>query len=401
MIKSPKNLKPCRPALVSGKYLTRAYLAALGLIALLTVASHVTLVRVLAEHEGSAAIVNASGRQRMLSQRIASLVAQYEMGSATAKKDLLDSLLQFESAHHKLLTSLKLGNTYQSSSVVFSNLYYGGERPLDGEVTNYVQLARLIAARPPGIPFADRALQQIFSEAQAPLLAHLDAVVHQHQHDSEQQLGLLEKMQNGTLFVVLLTLITEALIIFRPMVKRITRYARELVKLANTDPLTGLLNRQSFLEQGEVAITRAQRHSAPVSVMMVDADEFKKINDTFGHSGGDAALVAFSQALITALRPEDLVGRLGGEEFAVVLTDVSETMAIYLAEQLRAAVEKLTLTYQGQRIRLTISIGLASVQSGQLSDLPSLLDDADRYLYHAKALGRNRVVASEPILVAI
>jgi diguanylate cyclase (GGDEF)-like protein len=209
-----------------------------------------------------------------------------------------------------------------------------------------------------------------------------------HQQDSESQLTRLQWLQRITLLVVLITLATEALLIFRPMVRRIARYARELKRLATVDALTGTFNRHHFVERGEVEISRAQRTGNPPAVLMIDADHFKQINDRFGHAGGDAALRALGQALRDSLRPTDVLGRIGGEEFAIVLPQTSREGAIRLAERLRGAIAGLTIEFAGHTIPLTVSIGVAT---GKQSDLTALLRDADAALYQAKAAGRNRV----------
>ena len=382
--------------MLSERRLTIGYLAALGLVAMLTLASHVTLNRVLAEHEGSAEIVNVSGRQRMLSQRIASLAAQYKLGSPTAKADLLATVSQFESAHHKLLAETTAAGQPGRSAATFRNIYFGGDTPLDGEVANYVALARQVAAQKPETADTDQTLTRLFREARSPLLKRLDGVVARHQQDSEQQLNRLELLQGITLAVVLITLAIEALMIFRPMVRRVARYASELLHLATMDGLTGTLNRTSFLEQAATTLAQASRHARPAAVLMLDADHFKAINDTNGHDGGDAALRALGQAISAARRPGDIAGRLGGEEFALILPAISEPAALAFAQRLRAAVERLDIQHGERRIPLTISIGLATASPAEPADLASLLRQADHALYTAKAAGRNRVSSGTP-----
>ncbi len=389
-----------RQRMLSERRLTIGYLAALGLVALLTVASHVTLNRVLATHEGSAAIVNLSGRQRMLSQRIASLAAQYRLGSTAAKADLLATVSLFEAAHHKLIAQSTGDTQHAGSGNVFRDIYFGGDTPLDGEVASYIALARQVAAAKPDAPEAAPALEQLFREARAPLLKRLDEVVRRHQEDSEHQLNSLEMLQAITLGVVLVTLAIEALAIFRPMVRRIARYGGELLHMATMDGLTGVLNRTSFLEQAEAALVQAGRREQPAAVLMLDADHFKSINDTYGHDGGDAALRALGQAIGGTGRASHIAGRLGGEEFAIVLPDTHEQAALAFAQRLRASVERMDIQHCGKRIPLTVSVGLAMFEPGEAADLTALLRKADHALYQAKAGGRNRVsgAACVPVL---
>ena len=379
----------------SERSLTAAYVFALGLIALLTVVAHLTLNRVLEAHEGSAAIVNVSGRQRMLSQRIAGLAAQYRLGVPTAKSDLLVAMTEFEAAHRKLLEETRAEAPGLASSD-YQQIYFGGPAPLDREVAEYVGLARRIADGPCCTSAATPALSRLFAEARQPLLSRLDEVVALHQRDSEAQLTRLQLIQRLTMIVVLATLASEALLIFRPMVRRIARYARDLLRLASTDALTGTLNRATFLQQGEAEFSRARRYGRSLSVMMIDADHFKRINDSFGHAGGDAALQTLAKTLRTGVRPSDLLGRMGGEEFALLLPETDSRAAVMMAERLRSAVAELAVTFADRPLRLTVSIGVATLVDAT-ADLGTLLQVADQALYAAKGAGRNAVVDSRSV----
>ena len=168
---------------------------------------------------------------------------------------------------------------------------------------------------------------------------------------------------------------------------------RRLDHAVRHDDLTGVLARRAFLQQGERLVARYQRESAGLAVLMVDVDHFKQVNDQLGHGAGDQLLVGLAQAMAGALRPQDVLGRLGGEEFAVVLPDASPAEAHAVAERLRKAVEQRTFGAAGGVPRhATISIGLVhSATLGGDADMDMLLLAADAALYRAKAQGRNRV----------
>lgn len=160
---------------------------------------------------------------------------------------------------------------------------------------------------------------------------------------------------------------------------------------ARTDALTGLINRRHFYEQAELELARARRHNEPLSLLMLDVDHFKSVNDTYGHHTGDVALQKLSEVCMQTFREIDLVARLGGEEFAVLLPETIDARAFEVAERLRlAAAEAEVPLEHGGSIHFTISIGVASFATTD-SSIDMLLKRADQAMYQAKKSGRNRV----------
>jgi len=166
------------------------------------------------------------------------------------------------------------------------------------------------------------------------------------------------------------------------------RLKNELADAASRDPLTGLWNRRHFLEQLEFARQRKRRHEVDYSLMILDADNFKNVNDQFGHEAGDAVLVLLATVLSQRVRGSDSVCRWGGEEFIVLLPQTDLENALSLADSLRASIAEL---HRPPLPRITVSIGVA--QHHQEEGTESLLRRADAALYQAKAAGRNCVVA--------
>jgi len=181
--------------------------------------------------------------------------------------------------------------------------------------------------------------------------------------------------------------------------EQIRELNNQLERLAMSDELTGLANRRAFLSRGEEEIKMARRYPAPLSLLMLDIDRFKNINDTYGHHIGDRVLQLVARTMQSLIREVDKLGRLGGEEFAILLPNTSVEEAGTLAERLRLAIEQQTLNSEGHSIGVTISIGVAAL-APPLTDLDDLLRAADSALYLAKAEGRNRVVRFTPELVA-
>lgn len=161
---------------------------------------------------------------------------------------------------------------------------------------------------------------------------------------------------------------------------------------ARTDYLTGLHNRRHFIEQAEHELARARRYHRPLSLLMIDIDRFKTINDTWGHSTGDAVLRKVSLLIRNALREVDIMGRMGGEEFAAVLVEVDVEQAMQVAQRLCTTVAETTIVLQeGESLQVTISLGLTGLKGRDIT-FDSLLKEADLALYRAKQSGRNRVV---------
>jgi len=166
----------------------------------------------------------------------------------------------------------------------------------------------------------------------------------------------------------------------------------KLKRLASTDSLTGVANRRRFTEALDECIANSKKTAAPISLIMMDIDHFKKINDTFGHATGDKVLKAVCQRMEANVRPQDVVGRLGGEEFAVLLPETDADIGQIVAERLRRALEISPIHCDQGAIRFTASFGGVSVAPGaELPEADELLSVADKCLYSSKEGGRNRV----------
>lgn len=201
----------------------------------------------------------------------------------------------------------------------------------------------------------------------------------------------------STLTLVSLNLFAGSAAVVAVLMSRVNRklelrtFALELTleELATKDSLTGALNRRAFTETGERTLRRARHDGQQAALILLDLDHFKQVNDTRGHAAGDEALRAVVRAMVAQLRPEDPVGRLGGEELAVLLADSSTSDALAVAERLRTAIESTQIVCGAHRFHVTTSIGVAL--SDESATLASLLSRADGALYRAKAEGRNRV----------
>ena len=179
-----------------------------------------------------------------------------------------------------------------------------------------------------------------------------------------------------------------------------------LYRIAVTDELTGIANRRALLQELEQRISEAKRYNTNFSILLFDLDNFKTINDQYGHLTGDGILVKVTRVCARWLRTTDIMGRYGGEEFIVLCPNTSLEGAKALAERIRLAVEESELTVLGKNIKMTISVGvteLSNHMNGPTSELNEIelshdmIDASDSAMYHAKRTGRNRVVAFEPM----
>lgn len=166
----------------------------------------------------------------------------------------------------------------------------------------------------------------------------------------------------------------------------------ELRTQAHTDLLTGAFSRRRFQEVLEIEISRSRRHGHPLALLMMDLDHFKRVNDTFGHDAGDRVLAAVAESCREVIRTSDALGRIGGEEFALLLPETGLPGARAAAERVRQRIESQRVTaLDGSVIQITVSIGVAAGDPAAPASLAELLDAADRGLYRAKESGRNRV----------
>ena len=163
---------------------------------------------------------------------------------------------------------------------------------------------------------------------------------------------------------------------------------------ATTDDLTGVSNRRRFFEMARGELKRVQRHTEPVAVVFMDIDLLKDVNDTLGHSGGDAALVSFAHVCRTCIREIDVLARMGGDEFALLLPATSREQARATVERIRSTLKKESADRPSAAAPMTFSAGITGL-SGEGDTIDALLRRADRALYTAKAAGRDRVVVDE------
>lgn len=173
---------------------------------------------------------------------------------------------------------------------------------------------------------------------------------------------------------------------------RIQNLIEKLEKQASKDILTNLYNRRFFYESSAKAIEYAKRNSRLLSIIILDIDHFKHVNDTYGHAAGDDVLKALASTMQHLQRKSDIIARIGGEEFTVLLPDTSREQAIEIAQRLRETIEKVQVQLKdGSFLQFTVSLGASSIRTDRENDIEPALLRADRALYRAKKSGRNNV----------
>jgi len=175
--------------------------------------------------------------------------------------------------------------------------------------------------------------------------------------------------------------------------RRLQQRAANLKMLAALDPLTGLYNRRQFEAVLGAELARSQRYMRPLSLLMIDIDFFKNVNDSFGHEAGDHVLKAFASTIVSAKRDSDIAARIGGEEFAILLPETAKEAGRAFAERICELVRDCSLEIAGQPLHLTVSIGVADA-SIRTAGIETLMREADQALYDAKRAGRDRVIVA-------
>jgi diguanylate cyclase (GGDEF)-like protein len=352
------------------------------------------LDQLLRPDEGSAANINLSGRQSILVLRIASLATQYRLGDRDAAGELQNATSALEQAHDSLIAGLRNGAAGSDMQRELHALYFDGPEALKPALRGLIGDARRIAALPPDDAALPALLAKLLSEVASPILPRLAALASAHQHESERALSHSQELQWAILAIALSTLAFAIFGAFLPVTTRMMTNTGQLLRLVTIDALTGAANRRSFLQKGAVELARARRYNRPLSLLMLNADRFKAINDTYGRGVGDEVLKAMTGVLGQRVRSVDVLGRLRGGEFAVLLPETTLAEAKYLAERLREAVADLTVKSGAHTVRLTVSMGLVSVPHS-IAEFEIALDAADAAQCRAKSGGSNRVVVED------
>lgn len=385
--------------MAEGKRYQRIYLTTFALIALLITASIIIIDYIAAEEAHMVGVNDIGGRQRMLSERTVHLLLEYAAENNQHTRDkivnLIETSLQKFDKTHKLLIRGRLSD---GEMVIFSDsiddIFFDQPENLDQKARIFVYNTREVLAREwsPEL-ISSYYLKQLREATKQNLHNSLDALASQYTTNTRSRITRLRIIVAILLGGIVVVLCGVGAFVFNPMFKRIEAQEQELHKMAFIDPLANCHNRRSFLDNANTAFERSRRYNHTFAVLYIDIDHFKDINDNYGHAIGDKAIVQMTQICQKNIRDSDVLGRIGGDEFGVILQECGLEYAIQTAEKLRKRVSDHAISIDVGSIKFSISVGAATIQESD-KDIDDILKRADKYLYKAKRTGRNLVIAA-------
>jgi diguanylate cyclase (GGDEF)-like protein len=380
------------------------YVCGLLLIGAFSVASQFITDSIVHRQEITARVISLNERQRMLVQLVARLALERAVRTPyapeTASKAALAGAIGSIEQNHRELLQGALHDTTDPEFRLVRQVYLGQPWNLDAEMQAFLLHARAVASLPgTSVSVNNPDLRAVEIAAQDSLLNALDAAVQVNQQASDSAQEHLRHVLTVLTRLMLLVLLLEAIFLYRPLFRRFARAHYDLLEAGRTDPLTGCLNRRAFAEEARRVLLETREQGGQISVLMIDIDRFKSINDRFGHATGDKVINAVVTLLCDHIEKHHILCRMGGEEFAVMLPGDSLDEAAETAEALRTAICAAPVEFDAPvkingesftSIPVTVSIGVADLKYSD-STLFRVLGRADKAVYRAKNNGRNRV----------
>ncbi len=385
--------------MTAGKNYQRIYLTTFAFIAVLITASIIIIDYIAAEEAHMVEVNDIGGRQRMLSERTVHLLLEYAMENDREAREQIVKLMElslqkFDKAHQQLIR----GQLSDGEVVIFSdsidNIFFDEPEYLDLKARIFIYNTREVLGREwsPDL-ISSYYLKQLREATKQDLHSSLDALATQYTTNSKSRITRLRVTVAILLGGIVVVLCGVGVLVFNPMFKRIEAQEQALHKLAFIDPLANCHNRRSFLTNANTTFERSRRYKHTFAILFIDIDRFKDINDNYGHAIGDEAIKEMARICLENIRDSDILGRIGGDEFGVILQECGLEYAIQTAEKLRKRISDHIVSSKSATIKFSISVGAATVE-----DSDTCVDDtmkrADRNLYKAKRTGRNLVIAA-------
>ena len=385
--------------MAEGKKYKRIYLTTFALIALLITASIIIIDYIAAEESHMVEVNDIGGRQRMLSERTVHLLLEYASENNADTRNqivkLIETALQKFDKTHKLLIR---GLLSEDEMVIFSDsiddIFFDEPENLDIKARIFIYNTREVLAREwsPEL-ISSYYLKQLREATKQDLHSSLDVLADQYTVNSKARITRLRVIVAILLGGIVAVLGVVGVLVFNPMFKRIESQEQELHKMAFIDPLANCHNRRSFLVNAETAFERSRRYKHTFAILYIDIDHFKDINDNHGHAIGDKTIKQMTQICQNNIRDSDIIGRIGGDEFGIILQECGLEYAIPTAEKLRQRISDHIISCDAGDINFSISVGAATIIDTD-KDIDDILKRADKYLYKAKRTGRNLVIAA-------
>lgn len=376
--------------------LSLIYVAALLFIAFLAASIFSLNDRMLTEQERISHVVIQTSHLSYLTQDALLEARRVLAGEEADARTELGKTLERLSDRHRVMIDddiAKRADRTAASDALYT-IYFSPAYNLREKMATFLDRAYNFHDREDTGQTPEQQFREIENYARVTLLPALDTAVLTYEQSLLDRMITLQMWQVAALLVILGTLLFECLFIFLPLARRLKAYTTALKTAALTDTLTSAGNARFFEMRGCEEIQRARRYVRPLSLMIIDPDHFNMINETFGREEGDRVIQQLTTTIEGMLRAEDVIARLNGELFGLLLPYADVRNAALVAERIRAVVERekfVTLT--GESIPLSASIGVTSV-SLDADTLETALKDADQAMYEAKYLGRNRTVVN-------
>jgi diguanylate cyclase (GGDEF)-like protein len=383
---------------ISATRMTIAYAGAIMVVILLFLAAFFLPGKIISEQRETAQIIHIAEQQRMLSQRIALLSTDLYAGDTSTNQALQDAVALMASLQDALSGSAPtLARQLTASEHA---LYFDGSTPLDAEVRSFLDDARRFIAATT-MSAGNDAYSALQHHSRELLLPALDRAITLFSAEADVRIESLRKAQQFVLAGLLLTLALEALLIFRPMIKKIRRYNAHLYEMATRDGLTGLANQRHFSEYANREFRLSRRTGKPLSMALCEIDLLDQLYDKHGRTVGDAVLRRFGTLALQILRDTDIISRVGVDKFALALPVINLHEAMIIADKLRRGIAN---DRSDNLPPFTVSVGIAVTEQGD-KNVDVLLQRAERAMETAKTEGRNRIsclnAAGEPEKVYI
>jgi diguanylate cyclase (GGDEF)-like protein len=385
--------------MTAGNKYKNIYLGTLAFIAILISASIIIIDYIASEESSMVEVNDIGGRQRMLSERVVHLLLEYAVETdATARDDIIElinlSLVAFDKTHNLLIR----GHLSNGQNVIFSDniddIFFDAPEYLDKKARIFIYNTREVLGREwSPILISNYYLKQLREAAKQDLHSSMEILAAQYTKNSKVRITRLRMVVAALLGGIVMVVFGVGIFVFIPMFRRIENQDQELHKKAFIDPLTNCHNRRSFLANAGTAFERSRRYDHTFAVLYIDIDHFKSINDTHGHAVGDEAIKQMTRICEENIRDSDILGRLGGDEFGIILQECGLDYATQTAEKLRSCVSDHIIPGDTTAIRISISIGAVTIIASD-DDAFDILKRADKNLYEAKQMGRNLVIAA-------